>query len=891
MGQAEKQLFVYVFDDTVNPMFTKIILRGVLLSTLAFFLTNGVWAPLPQALGQTPDQPTVYAEVNFGGAAQTVGTGIFDAAKGELNGVGDNAISSLKIPTGYNVIACRESSYATTRTFGLGGMGLCRYYAPGEAANVALDLDDQVSLLVVGTGPGQGPPIRAYRGIDFGGVTQTFPGNGLYEATKGDLATVGDNTISSLKIPPGYRALVCENDISSAIDLGICRYYGGGEYRWVFDLNDKISLIALYSTNKPAATDTNPGKVGQWSEPMPWPLIAVHAMLNPDGKVLTWDATDDDRTHSWYSGGTDHSTQVDLWDPTTNQHQFVNQTNNGDMFCAGFAHLPDGRAIVVGGNVGLGGAIKKNNVFDPATQSWSKAPEMRQARWYGTLTPLANGHTFAIGGGPVIPEVFTLTGVWRSLTAAARDDFGGFYPWTQVAPNGQVFYAGPGNRLAYIDIASRGTLINQQERDLVYRDYGSYATFSTGKALVAGGAHSAKSALVIDYNSATPIVTVTGRMTYGRRQHLLTVLADGKVLAVGGNDSGEWGIDLAAGIFAPELWDPVTGKWSLMANMHIQRQYHATALLLPDGTLFSAGGGFCCDSWAAPLPLRSPINNFNAEIFSPPYLFNADGTPATRPQIIAAPDQIRFGQNFNIQSTQLESIAKVHLIRLGAVTHATNMEQRLVPLIFTKSTTLLKVTAPANGSLAPPGYYMLFLVNNIGVPSVAKILRVGNVTPSFLTTPTIAAAAPTTLVADAQEQHNAATAFATSPDQKPVYLTASALTANGVWLTWLAPTEKTTIGYRVYRGESTVRSEAMELTPQIIDKAPFDRPYSFLDADMATITPESRYWLEALYADGSLLSVGPVTPGAPNETSEESIDPIQEEMSAAPQVYLPFMSR
>src|SRR5262245_62231838 len=155
--------------------------------------------------------------------------------------------------------------------------------------------------------------------------------------------------------------------------------------------------------------------------------------------------------------------------------------------------------------------------------------------------------------------------------------------------------------------------------------------------LVAGGGPSTKDARVIDLNGATPQVSATAPMAFGRRQHNLTVLADGTVLATGGNSSGASLIDLNAGVYPAELWSPATGQWRTLAAMQITRQYHSTALLLPDGRVLSSGGGICgtCD--------QVGYLAKNAQIFSPPYLFQADGTPAPRPTIDSAPTTTFYG--------------------------------------------------------------------------------------------------------------------------------------------------------------------------------------------------------------------------------------------------------
>ena len=233
----------------------------------------------------------------------------------------------------------------------------------------------------------------------------------------------------------------------------------------------------------------------------------------------------------------------------------------------------------------------------------------------------------------------------------------------------------------------------------------------------------------MDFNGPTPQVSSTAPMAFGRRQHNLTVLADGSVLATGGNSSGASLVDLNAGVYPAELWSPATGQWRTLAAMQITRQYHSTALLLPDGRVLSAGGGICgtCDTVGYLAK--------NAEIFSPPYLFQADGTLAPRPSIDAAPASTTYGATMAIGTPDPASISKVALIRLGAVTHSNNMEQRYIPLSFTPGATTITATAPDNSNIAPPGIYMLFIIDANGVPSLARMVSVqGNSLPAVTLT-------------------------------------------------------------------------------------------------------------------------------------------------------------
>jgi hypothetical protein len=192
-------------------------------------------------------------------------------------------------------------------------------------------------------------------------------------------------------------------------------------------------------------------------------------------------------------------------------------------------------------------------------------------------------------------------------------------------------------------------------------------------------------------------------MSIARRQLNLTVLADGKLLASGG--SGGFGFDNQNfPVYPSEMWNPATGNWTTMDSISVYRGYHSTALLLPDGRVLSAGG---------------EQTGASAEIYSPPYLFKG-----ARPTITSGPASVKYGQVFLVATPDAANISQVTWIRLGSVTHSYNQNQRLNHLQFAQATGGLNVTAPANANLAPPGHYMLFLVNSNGVPSVASIIQI-----------------------------------------------------------------------------------------------------------------------------------------------------------------------
>jgi hypothetical protein len=478
--------------------------------------------------------------------------------------------------------------------------------------------------------------------------------------------------------------------------------------------------------------------VGSWGAVEDWPVVGVHVALLPNGKVLAYDSVGDNATETYQVH--DH-TRATVWDPATGTQTPVWVDTGYNVFCSGLAHLVDGSLFLAGGNLNaqLQG-IRQTHIFNPTTNTWSLGPDMAAGgRWYPTVTPLRNGEMLITEGGPDMPEVRTTAGSLRSLSTASLNL--PLYPWIDVAPDGRAFYSGPDQTMRSLNTDGTGTWQTYGQRDGINRGYGSHALYDVGKMLVAGGAGSSADSRVIDINGSTPQVSQTASMARGRRQHNLTVLADGSVLATGGNSSGASLVDLANGVYTAERWDPATGSWTTLAAEQVTRQYHSTALLLPDGRVLSSGGGICgtCDSVGYLAK--------NAQVFTPPYLFKKDGSGelAPRPVIANAPAAATYATPLQIDTPQAASIRKVALIRLGAVTHSVNMEQRYVPLAFSATAETVTATGPTNANVAPPGVYMLVVVDADGVPSVARMVTLtgGNSSPSVgLTQPANGATFP-----------------------------------------------------------------------------------------------------------------------------------------------------
>lgn len=460
-----------------------------------------------------------------------------------------------------------------------------------------------------------------------------------------------------------------------------------------------------------------PARVGRWE---PWNpsfgIVPIHALMLPTRKVLFWDR------HDYLPAGT-HA--VRSWDTQTGEISLAAEPGY-DIFCAGHSALADGRVLVTGGHVADQEGVADASAYDPFADEWVRYPDMSAGRWYPTNATLANGDVLVVSGnyrsldraGGIrnndLPEVLQMgqqPPTWRPLTSAVLEL--PLYPFLHLAPNGKVFCAGPLRQARYLDTSGTGAW-SDVATSSQYRDYGSSVMYLPGRVLITGGTEGdqntqapTRSAEQIDLGSQDALWQPAGLMGYPRRMHNSTLLADGSVLVTGGSSAKGFS-NTAGAVLAAELWDPQSGAWTTLAGMQNPRLYHSTALLLPDGRVLSAGGGHPSDVEDQP----------DAEIYSPPYLFRGP-----RPEIRWAPSVVGYGQSFEVATPDAGQIGAVTWLRLSSVTHGFDQDQRFDRLSFTASPGVLHVTAPASGAVAPPGYYMLFILSGEGVPSQARFVR------------------------------------------------------------------------------------------------------------------------------------------------------------------------
>jgi galactose oxidase len=408
--------------------------------------------------------------------------------------------------------------------------------------------------------------------------------------------------------------------------------------------------------------------------------------------------------------------------------------------------LPDGRLLVAGGHRADGSGLTQTSVYDPATNTWTPSAAMKNGRWYPTLASLPDGSVLILSGsfGPKgAAKNNTAPEVWKdgALTELRDSPAGAWdlYPRMHVASSGLVVMTGSLQQSWFLDISGHGNWTpGPLKIENGQRDYAPSVLYDVDKVLYTGGGNPpTANADLVDLSQAQPKWTATTAMHFPRRQHNATILADGSVLVTGGTRSGGGGppqnfnnLDPGQPVHVAELWDPVSRTWTQLAAEAIDRCYHSTAVLLPDGRVLSAGGGEFFPIEAITEQNDPADSHRDAQIFSPPYLFTGD-----RPVSTAAPDSVTYGETFQVETAA--DIAKVTLVRLSAVTHSFNTGQRFNSLAFQPAAGGLEVTAPATANVCPPGHYMMFLISRAGVPSVAKIVQVeppaGPLPPHVLT--------------------------------------------------------------------------------------------------------------------------------------------------------------
>jgi len=506
--------------------------------------------------------------------------------------------------------------------------------------------------------------------------------------------------------------------------------------------------------------------------PFTLPTYAINSVMLPTGKVLfySFPPVDD-------AGARPNEGRAALWDPAkgTGAGAFTDVTppemdvdGDGDLepaaiWCSGQSLLNDGRVLVTGGNSAFPpsgpfsdfAGLKSAFVFDPATETWARQGDMRRGRWYPSQTLLPDGRTAVLGGfseeepgGVKNADLETFSpGAGAQPGAfthhASADRITGLYPHLFVVPGGNVLLGGPSvgdSGLLDTDLFSWRNP-NQQAPTFQSIDRkGGTAVLRPGppgapaRVSQFGGFDSTVPSLqvpatatgeTLDLGSSSPAWANDAPLNIARAYANTTLLPDGSMVTVGGGNGTsaaeeEWSVYPDGRARQVELLQPGGTGWRLGPAQQEDRGYHSTAVLLPDGRVFSAGDErhpYASDGGLA--------RTDTGEIYSPPYLFRGP-----RPAITSAPQSLRYGDEFGV-GTGVTSVREAVLVAPSATTHAVDMNQRRVALTTVRAVPGkgLNAVSPSDPSVAPPGYYMLFAISSEGVPSVARWVRLAPEAP------------------------------------------------------------------------------------------------------------------------------------------------------------------
>src|SRR6267378_1868470 len=438
----------------------------------------------------------------------------------------------------------------------------------------------------------------------------------------------------------------------------------------------RVMLTVIWFAGLPGLLFPQANVKGKWQTlPNLLPINPVHPALLRNGKVLIVSGSGN------VAGNTNF--QAGIFDPQTGT--VTTQPINWDMFCNGMVILPDGRVFINGGTLKYDPFFGhlRSAIYDQNTGVFTDIQNMAHGRWYPTVTNLGDGTLMTFSGldengsTNTTVEIYSVSTGWSTPIGSPFTP--PLYPRMSVLPDGKVFYSGSTAQSRLFDPVAK-----TWSGVIATTNYGGTRTYGTSVLLpltpannykpvvmiMGGGSPSTATTELIDLSAATPKWINGPSMSQPRIEMNATILPNGKILALGGPLNDE---DTGTASLNADLYDPATNTFSSAGQNAFARLYHSNSLLLPDGTVWFAGGN----------PARGTYEQ-HMEIYSPAYLFKPDGTPAARPAITGVPSSgIGYGSAFQVQTPDAASISSVVLIRPGAVTHAFDMDQRYVGLSFT----------------------------------------------------------------------------------------------------------------------------------------------------------------------------------------------------------------
>lgn len=375
--------------------------------------------------------------------------------------------------------------------------------------------------------------------------------------------------------------------------------------------------------------------------------------------------------------------------------------------------------------------------FDPVAERYVEVDPMNEARWYPTLTTLADGRVLSLSGldeiGQLVPgknEVYDpRTKTWAYAKGVRQFPT---YPAVFRMADGRLFYSGSnagygpddtGRDPGVWDLRTNTfeKIPGMSDPDLLETSHTvALPPAQDQRYMVVGGggvgesARSSRRTRIVDLKQDAPAFRDGPELEKGTRYPQASVLPDDSVLISGGSEDyrGRGGSDVRQA----RLFDPRTHTFDRVADPHVGRNYHAGSLLLPDGRVLFFGSD---PLYADRSGTRPGVFEQRVEIYTPPYLYRGE-----RPSLGAGPRVIERGGSGTFPTRHAAAVVRARLIRPGATTHATDTGQTSVALAVRRSAKGVTVTVPRNRGLVESGWYMLFVTDDEGVPSEARWVRV-----------------------------------------------------------------------------------------------------------------------------------------------------------------------
>ena len=491
-----------------------------------------------------------------------------------------------------------------------------------------------------------------------------------------------------------------------------------------------LAFVLLSITRVDSINAQNQDELGDWGELFDLEIIPIHAMLLPDANVLFYGSDTNGK-----QGG---DMFYEIWDPLSRDHQrqrnlqLLRQSTSVDIFCSTSSiDISTGNFLIIGGDDGDNNGIKEVLEFDTKTFEIREHPKgrLKYPRWYATAVNLPNGDILVVGGKgreskweSAACELWTPENGFHALPAtelpALNERRAGswWYPIVAVNSSGDIVVIiadGKDTDIYRLEVDGDGSIETVGKKPFSMDQLGPSLMFDMDQVMFIakdGGLW------VADISDSRDIVfSERNNVGSGRTNAAMNTLPDGRVIITGGSDrDDDLGNEIDWAVKYVQIWDPRANTLYKGPKEELPRLYHSSGLILPDGSVFSGGGG-------APGPLK----NLNGNTYKPGYLFDqSTGEKSTRPVILSWPKNLQPGETFVLSVDDANKVDQVTMTKPGSMTHSRNCDHRWLNLNFgIINGKTIEVHTPHRNVMIP-GLWMVNVIDDDGFPSESRLLGV-----------------------------------------------------------------------------------------------------------------------------------------------------------------------